>query len=114
MKPVNLNSISSLPGRRNDLAVYPEIFDPMVDELIQFSIDSQTGMDFCEIFCFNVSGQAVYHHTQNVFSYPSFVHFWNGKMDNGSFPARGIYLIMVVAHLIDGETVKFKGTFVIK
>ena len=114
MTPGKMNSIASLPGYRNDLAIYPQVFAPGHDDMIQFSIDSETGINHCELLCFNLAGQCVYRYEQNVFSNPSFLHYWNGKMGNGMFPARGIYLIIVNITTLEDEQIKLGGTLIIR
>jgi hypothetical protein len=114
MTPARLNSITSLPGFYDDLDIYPEVFDPQQDEHIQFSIDSELSLQYSELFCFNLAGQTIYHSEQALFSNPSYVHFWNGKMENGDYPSRGLYFALVILHNLDGKTRKLKGTFAVK
>lgn len=114
MTPGHNNSIRSLPGLRNCFNVFPEIFEPNVDELIQFSIDSETAIHFLELFCFNMAGQIVFQKEQNLFTNPSCLIFWNGQTPGGTFPARGIYLALVILHTIEGDILKLSSSFVIK
>ncbi|MCF7833127.1 MAG: lamin tail domain-containing protein [Candidatus Marinimicrobia bacterium] len=112
--PGRQNSITALPGLRNDLDIYPVIFSPGTDERIQFSIDSESDLSFCELLCFNMAGQLIYQKEQALFSQPACLIFWDGKTEGGDFPARGIYLALVVLHDIGGNTFKLRDTFVIK
>ena len=111
MTPAQNNSVRALPGARNDLSVYPQRFDPRIDERIQFSVDADNPIVFCEILCFNLAGQCIYRHEQNVFSNPSFLHFWDGKMANGEYPGRGLYLVTALLHDAQGILIKLKDVF---
>jgi len=114
MTPGRMNSITALPGSRNDLDIYPEIFSPDVNERIQFSIDADTALSYCELLCFNLAGQLIYRKEQALFSQPGCLLFWDGKMEQGDYPSRGLYLAVVVMHKINGDTYQLRGTFAIK
>jgi len=114
MTPGRLNSITALPGSRNDLDIYPDIFSPGIDDRIQFSIDSETSLLYCELMCFNLAGQLIYRKEQALFSQPSCLLFWDGRMENGDYPSRGLYLAVVVMHQIDGSSYQLRETFAIK
>ena len=114
MTPGRRNSITALPGLQNKLNIYPDIFSPGTDERIQFSIDSETSLAYCELLCFNLAGQLIYRKEQGLFSQPSCLLFWDGKMDNGNYPSRGLYLAVAVMHGIEGNTYQLRGTFAIK
>jgi hypothetical protein len=114
MTPGHNNSIRSLPSSRNCLSVFPEIFEPNIDDVIQFSIDSETAIHFLELYCFNMAGQIVFQKEQNLFANPSCLIFWNGQTPSGAFPARGIYLALVILHTIDDDILKLSSSFVMK
>ncbi|RKY56103.1 MAG: hypothetical protein DRP93_02050 [Candidatus Neomarinimicrobiota bacterium] len=114
MTPGRLNSITALPGSVNDLDIYPEIFSPGIDERIQFSIDSEFAISYCELLCFNLAGQLIYTKEQAVFSQPSCLLFWNGIMNNGDVPSRGLYLAIAIIHKIDGSSFQLRETFAVK
>ena len=114
MTPGHNNSIRSLPSARNSFTVFPEIFDPNGDDVIQFSIDSEKAIHFLELFCFNMAGQIVFQKEQNLFANPSCLIFWNGRSPADSFPSRGIYLALVQLHTLDGDIIKLSSSFVIK
>ena len=114
MTPGTMNSITALPSARKSLGVFPKCFDPGNHDIIQFSVDSDSPLMYSEILCFDLSGQCIYRHEQNVFSYPSFLHFWDGKMTNGEFPSRGIYLIIATLVDINELTIKLRETLLIK
>ena len=114
MTPGRLNSITALPGSRNDLDIYPEIFSPGIDERIQFSIDADTALSYCELLCFNLAGQLIYRKEQALFSQPGCLLFWDGRMEHGDYPSRGLYLVLAVMHQINGSTYQLRGTFAIK
>jgi hypothetical protein len=114
MTPGRMNSVSAMPGCRTSLGIYPECFDPKHDDLIQFAIDSEDAIEYCEIFCFNLAGQCLYRHEQNAFSNASFLHFWNGKMQNGEYPARGIYLVVAILYKLNGQVLKLKQSFIVR
>lgn len=114
MTPGRRNSITALPGSRNDLDIYPEIFSPGIDERIQFSIDSETALSYCELMCFNLAGQLIYRKEQALFSQPACLLFWDGMMEQGDYPPRGLYLAVAIMHKIDGNSYQLRETFVIK
>ena len=114
MSPGRRNSITALPGLQNDLDIYPDTFSPGIDDRIQFSIDSETALSFCELLCFNLAGQLIYRKEQALFSQPSCLLFWNGKMENGDYPSRGLYLAVAVMHNIEGSTYQLRSTFAVK
>ena len=114
MTPGRLNSITALPGSRNDLDIYPDIFSPGIDERIQFSIDADTALSYCELLCFNLAGQFIYRKEQALFSQPGCLLFWDGRMGHGDYPSRGLYLAVAVIHQIDGSSYQLRGTFAIR
>ena len=114
MTPGKMNSITALPASMNDLDIYPGIFSPGLDERIQFSIDSEFALSFCELMCFNLAGQLIYKKEQALFSQPSCLLFWDGRMDNGDYPQRGLYLVIAVMHKIDGGEFQLRETFAVR
>ncbi|MEA2077369.1 MAG: hypothetical protein U9O95_05060 [Candidatus Marinimicrobia bacterium] len=114
MTPGRLNSITSLPGFYDDLDIYPDVFSPGLDDHIQFSIDSESSLQYCELFCFNLGGQIIYHSEQALFSNPSYIHFWNGRTKTGNYPARGLYLALAVLHDVKGNTRQLRETFIVR
>ncbi len=114
MTPATRNSITALPGYRNNLAVFPDVFSPGYGDLIQFTIDAEIGLSYCELYCYNMAGQEIYHTEQSMFSQPSTIIYWDGKMKNGTCPARGIYLLLAILHDINGETYRLRRTLVMK
>ena len=114
MTPALRNSITALPGYRNNLAVFPDVFSPGHDDFIQFTIDAEIGLSYCELYCYNMAGQKIYYTEQSMFSQPSTIIYWNGKMKNGTYPARGIYMLLAILHDINGKTYQLRRTLVIK
>ncbi|MFA6618173.1 MAG: lamin tail domain-containing protein [Candidatus Neomarinimicrobiota bacterium] len=114
MTPSDRNSITALEASRNSIGIYPEIFSPGEDEHIQFSIDSEFGLKFCELLCFNMAGQLIYKKKQNCFSQASTMIFWDGKLSDRSWPKRGIYLVVVLMHDLDNKVFRMKKSFVVK
>ncbi|MDZ7820463.1 MAG: hypothetical protein U5N26_00865 [Candidatus Marinimicrobia bacterium] len=51
---------------------------------------------------------------RSLFSQPSTRIYWNGKMRNGDYPARGIYLLLAVLHTVDGERIPLRETLIIR
>ncbi len=113
MTPGKHNSISALPSSRYAFDIYPQIFNPAQDDLLQFSIDAEGPILFCELYCFNPAGQCVYQHMQNTFNSTSFLHFWNAKSGSGNFLPRGLYLALVLLHDQQGRVLRLRETFVI-
>jgi hypothetical protein len=114
MTPGSRNSITALPASINSLSVYPEIFSPDENDYIQFSIDSEFGLEFCELLCFNMAGQLIYKKKQNCFSQASTLIFWDGKLPDGSWPKRGIYLVAVLMHDLNNSVFRMKKSFIVK
>jgi len=113
MTPGRLNSITALPSSHNAIDVYPQIFTPGQDDVLQFSIDSENPILFCELFCFNAAGQCVYRHDQNTFNETAFLHFWNGRI-NGDYLARGLYLVLAQLHDQHEEVYRLRETFIVR
>lgn len=114
MTPGARNSITALPAGRDQLLVDPRIFSPGTDERICFHIDSENGLDYCELFCFNMAGQCVFRQEAGIFSQPSLMLFWDGRLSDGAFPARGIYLVLAVLHDTGGGTRKLRNTLIVR
>lgn len=114
MTPGSRNSITALPASGNSIGIYPEIFSPGDDDHIQFSIDSECGLEYCELLCFNMAGQLIFKKNQNCFSQASSLIFWDGKLSDGSWPKRGIYLVVVLMHDLNNTVFRMKKSFVVK
>ncbi len=114
MSPGARNSVTPLPGQRYALSVFPEIFQPGTDAVLQITVDSETPLSCCELYCFNAGGQTVFRIERSLFSQPSALIFWDGKMENGSYPARGLYLLCAVLHDPEGGTLTLRKTFAIR
>lgn len=114
MTPGRHNSVTAHPGSRYDLDVYPEVFSPGKDDHLQFSIDSEQTICYCELMCYDVSGACIYHTEINVFNEAACLHFWNGKLSNGTYPARGLYMAVAILHDQNGQLVTLRETFAIR
>ncbi|MBW6457981.1 MAG: lamin tail domain-containing protein [FCB group bacterium] len=114
MTPAQRNSITILPGCRDALSVYPQIFSHDEHERIQINIDSQNGLLYCELFCFNAAGREIWRDERSMFSQPAVSVFWDGRTKTGDRPARGIYLLLAVLHDIEGNTRKLHDTLIIR
>ncbi|MBN2780563.1 MAG: lamin tail domain-containing protein, partial [Candidatus Marinimicrobia bacterium] len=114
MSPGVRNSVTPLPGQRYALSVFPEIFQPGADAALQITVDSETPLSCCELYCFNAAGQTVFRMERSLFSQPSALIFWDGKTQNGSYPARGLYLLCAVLHDHEGGSLSLRKTFAIR
>ncbi len=114
MSPGQRNSISILPGYRDQLSVFPQVYTPGKDENIAFNIDSETALSYCELICYNLTGQEIMRFERSLFSQPSTRIYWDGKMENGNYPSRGIYLLLARLQRIDGERVRLKNSLIIR
>ena len=114
MTPGKQNSITASAGMKNSLGIYPRIFSKWEHEHIQFSIDAECGLEYCELRCYNVAGHLIFKKNENCFSQASVLIFWNAKLPDNSFPARGIYLVTVTLHTIDKQSLRLKDSFIVK
>ncbi|MDX9780582.1 MAG: hypothetical protein RBT66_06030 [bacterium] len=108
------NSITALPAGRDQLLIDPRVFSPGTDDRICFHIDSESRLDYCELFCFNMAGQCVFRQEAGIFSQPSLMLFWDGRLSDSSFPARGIYLVLAVLYDTAGGTRKLRNTLIVR
>ncbi|MDZ7796881.1 MAG: hypothetical protein U5N56_07500 [Candidatus Marinimicrobia bacterium] len=67
MSPGQRNSISILPGYRDQLSVFPAVYTPGEDEKIAFNIDSENGLSYCELICYNLAGQEIIRFERSLF-----------------------------------------------
>lgn len=114
MTPGSRNSITALPASLNSFSIYPEVFSPTENSHIQFSIDSECGLEFCELRCYNLAGQLIYKNKQNCFSQASALIFWDGKLADGSWPQRGIYLATILMYDLNNSVFRMKESFIVK
>ncbi len=114
MSPGYRNSISAHPSGRNSLGVYPKIYSPDNDGNIQFSVDSESGLEYCELSCFNLAGKLIVKKTQNCFMQSSAMIFWDGKLSDKSYLQRGVYLISCKLFTLEGKILRLKDSFVVK
>lgn len=114
MTPGKRNSVTALPAMRDNLGIDPQIFSPGEDERICFHIDSETGIKFCELYCFNMAGQVVFRRDCGVFSQASAKIFWDGRRPDGEYPARGIYPVLAILYDVDGNIRHLKKTLIIR
>jgi hypothetical protein len=114
MTPGQRNSITALPGYRDALSVYPQIFSHDENERVQINIDSENSLVYCELFCFNAAGREIWREERSMFSQPAVSLFWDGKTKNGDRPARGIYLLLAILHDAEGKTRNLHKTLVIR